>query len=62
MKKFRCGTDNDIYDLGRAVLAGFAYSIQRNVFSVVDYIRLFDNMEVGQTIVDEDGDGWERIE
>lgn len=60
-KKFTCGAICDNHSLDDAVCIGFAIAIGRGTEDRDDVRTRFDALQIGETLIDEDGDTWERI-
>lgn len=60
-KRFKCNATTAPQDIDDAVCVGFAISIAAGDEDRGDVRARFDALEIGETLVDEDGDTWERI-
>lgn len=61
MKMFSCSATTAPETLSDAVCVGFAIAIGNGTEDREDVRARFDALEIGETLIDEDGDTWERI-
>lgn len=60
-KRFTCPPFIQSRDLSRAAHLGFTDRIDNEGMTQEAAESLFNDLEIGETLVDEDGDTWERI-
>lgn len=60
-KQFVCPATPGAKSLGKAAYIGFCNRIEFEGMAGSEAEALFDALAVGETLVDEDGDTWERI-
>lgn len=51
-----------LYDLEDAVDIAFGLSVEYGDYTQREIVDLFTSMEIGETLIDEDGDEWIRLE
>jgi|GEM_PF-4750450 len=61
MKLFKCNVTLVPEQIHDAVAVGFAISIYAGDVSRAEIVARFDALEIGETLIDEDGDTWGRI-
>ncbi len=61
-KKFSCNALSLLHTLDDAAAIAFGVAIGDGWKTFDDARNLFDELDLGETLVDEDGDTWERQE
>lgn len=61
MKRFRCGSKGASYSIGQAASMGFCWSIELKETTEREVLGWLESLEVGEKLLDEDGDEWTRV-
>lgn len=61
-KQFKCSFQfTPVSSIAEAAGWGFGTQVEDGLVDVAEVEARFDALEIGETLVDEDGDTWERI-